>query len=83
MGSSAIILFELNFPHLHYNEIQHVCEAISTLKCLVFTLLKMVMQMKKSVNCHKGKRTKKRIRCQYLDYLAITSPTRAVFYLVS
>ena len=26
-------LFTVNFAHLHYNEIQHVCEAISGLFC--------------------------------------------------
>lgn len=34
MGSFAIILFEISLPHLHYNVIQHVCEALSVNLCI-------------------------------------------------
>ena len=49
----------VNFSHLHYNKIWHVCEAISgysvvlARNCLAFTLDYIVLQMSK-VNREKG-----------------------------
>ena len=52
-------LFTVNSAHLHYNEIEHVCEAISgyfvvlARNCLASTLDNIVMQMRK-INREKG-----------------------------
>ena len=60
MGNNRIALFTVNAaPHLHYNEIKHLCEAISgyfvvlARNCLVSTLNYIVMQMRKA-NREKG-----------------------------
>ena len=56
---SSIALFTVNCPHLYYNIIQHVCEAISgnfvvsAQNCLLSTLDHIVMQMRKA-NREKG-----------------------------
>ena len=57
---SQIALFTDNIPYLHYNEIEHECEAISgkndkyiARNCLMFTLNCIVMQMSKVI-CEKG-----------------------------
>ena len=55
----VIALFTDNILHLHYNDIEHECEAISgkndkiARNCLVSTLNCIVMQMSK-VFCEKG-----------------------------
>ena len=54
-----IALFTVNYTHLHYNEIQHVCEAISgyfvvlARNWLASTLDNILMQMRK-INREKG-----------------------------
>ena len=59
MHESSIALFTDDIPHLHYNEIEHECEAISgkngkiARNCLVSTLNCIVMQMSKVI-CEKG-----------------------------
>ena len=55
----AIAPFTVNSAHLHYNEIQHACEAISgyfvvlSRNCLSSALDNIVMQMRKT-NHEKG-----------------------------
>ena len=55
----TIALFTDNILHLHYNQIEHECEAISgkndkiARNCLVSTLHCIVMQMSKVI-CEKG-----------------------------
>ena len=55
----TIALFTFNILHLHYNETEHECEAISgkndkiARNCLVSTLHCIVMQMSKVI-CEKG-----------------------------
>ena len=64
MGSFAIVLFEIDFPHLHYNVIQHVCEAISgnfvfsALNCLSGIHVVLHCDAMEKVNC---------LRCNSLD----------------
>ena len=55
----AIALFTVTFSHLHYNDFERGCEAISgnfalfARNCLTFTFNYIIMQMRK-VNCEKG-----------------------------
>ena len=55
----TIALFTVNSAHLHYNDIEHVCEAISgyfvllARNCLASTLDYIVMQLRKT-NCEQG-----------------------------
>ena len=59
LAFARIALFTVIFFHLHYNTIQHVCEAISgyfavlARNCLASTLDYIVMQMRK-INREKG-----------------------------
>ena len=52
-------IFTVTFSHLHYNDFERGCEAISgkfalfARNCLTFTFNYIVMQMRK-VNCEKG-----------------------------
>ena len=56
---APIALFTVTFSHLHYNDFERGCEAISgnfalfSRNCLTFTFNYIVMQMRK-VNCEKG-----------------------------
>ena len=69
MGSFSIILFEISLPHLHYNVIQHVYEALSVNLCIFcpklpgIHVLLQCSAMKLSQEQFTG-RTKNRIRCQ-------------------